>query len=157
PAELVRHRLHAVADAEHGNSELEHRLRRMRLHVVIRREVAAGKDHAFGTELAHESTVDVPRMDLAINLRLAHAARDQLRVLRPEVEDQDPVAHPALFDTVVRCLLHDLYVVDVRFADARGRDLDEFSLLAHFVERRATGVSHARTHATDQLLHHPDR
>jgi hypothetical protein len=30
-------------------------------------------------------------MDLAVHARLAHAARDQLRVLGPEVEDQDPV------------------------------------------------------------------
>ncbi|MFO0450989.1 MAG: hypothetical protein ACK52I_20410 [Pseudomonadota bacterium] len=30
-------------------------------------------------------------MDLAVHADLAHAARDQLRVLRAEVEDQDPV------------------------------------------------------------------
>jgi hypothetical protein len=33
--------------------------------------------------------VDVPRQDLAVHADLAHAARDQLRILRPEVEDQD--------------------------------------------------------------------
>ena len=31
----------------------------------------------------------VGRMDLAVDLRLAHAARDQLRVLRAEIEDED--------------------------------------------------------------------
>jgi hypothetical protein len=30
-------------------------------------------------------------VDLAVDAKLAHAARDQLRVLRAEVEDQDPV------------------------------------------------------------------
>ena len=30
-------------------------------------------------------------MDLAVHAALAHAARDQLRVLRAEVEDQDAV------------------------------------------------------------------
>jgi hypothetical protein len=29
-------------------------------------------------------------VDLAIDVRLAKAARDQLRVLRAEIEDQDP-------------------------------------------------------------------
>jgi hypothetical protein len=30
-------------------------------------------------------------MDFAIHAELAHATRDQLRVLRTEIEDQDPV------------------------------------------------------------------
>ena len=30
-------------------------------------------------------------MDLAVDAALAHASRDQLGVLGPEVEDQDPV------------------------------------------------------------------
>jgi hypothetical protein len=30
-------------------------------------------------------------VDLAVNAELAHATRDQLRVLRAEIEDQDPV------------------------------------------------------------------
>ena len=33
----------------------------------------------------------VPGQDLAVDADLAHAPRDQLRVLRAEVEDQDPV------------------------------------------------------------------
>ena len=33
----------------------------------------------------------VPGVDLAVDAELAHAPRDQLRVLRAEVEDQDPV------------------------------------------------------------------
>ncbi len=34
---------------------------------------------------------DVPGMDLAVDAQLAHAPRDQLGVLRAEVEDQDAV------------------------------------------------------------------
>ena len=44
----------------------------------------------FGAKLAHEVVADVVRMDLAVDVRLAQAARDELRVLRAEIEDQDP-------------------------------------------------------------------
>jgi hypothetical protein len=94
PAELLRHRLHAVADAEHRHAELEGRLRRARRRLLVGGHVAAGQDDALRRELAHEGVGDVVGVDLAIHLRLAHAARDQLRVLRPEIEDQDPVVHP---------------------------------------------------------------
>ena len=44
----------------------------------------------FGAKRADEVVADVVRMDLAVDVRLAQAARDELRVLRAEVEDQDP-------------------------------------------------------------------
>ena len=50
----------------------------------------AREDDALRRELAHEVVADVVRMDLAVDVRLAQAARDELRVLRAEVEDQDP-------------------------------------------------------------------
>ena len=40
-------------------------------------------------EIAHEPVGHVGGMNLAVDLRLAHPARDELRVLRAEVEDQD--------------------------------------------------------------------
>ena len=43
----------------------------------------------FGANVADEGVADVERMDLAVDVRLAQAARDELRVLRAEVEDQD--------------------------------------------------------------------
>jgi len=37
---------------------------------------------------------NVVRVDLAVDLRLSHAAGDELRVLRPEVEDEDLLVLP---------------------------------------------------------------
>ena len=48
---------------------------------------------ALRRELADERVADVVRMDLAEHVRLAHAARDQLRDLGAEIEDQDLVVH----------------------------------------------------------------
>ena len=92
-AELHRHREHAVADAEHGNAELEHRVGRAQLVLLVGRSVAARQDDPLRRELADERIADVVRMDLAVHVRLAHAPRDQLRDLRAEVEDQDLVVH----------------------------------------------------------------
>jgi len=93
PAELLGHGLHAVADAQHRHAELEHRLRRPVGGFLPGRHVAAGQDDALGRELAHEGVGDVAGMDFAVDVRLAHPARDQLGDLRAEVEDQDPVVH----------------------------------------------------------------
>jgi hypothetical protein len=51
--------------------------------------VAAGKDDALRAEAAHESVVDVPGMNLAVDPGFAHAPGDELRVLGAEIEDQD--------------------------------------------------------------------
>jgi len=37
--------------------------------------------------------INVEGVQLAIDLRLSYPARDQLRVLRPKVEDKDLVVH----------------------------------------------------------------
>src|SRR5689334_6264309 len=52
-----------------------------------------------------------------------------------------------LLDAVIRRLLDDLHIVDMRLAHARGGDLDELRLRAHLVDRRAAGVAHARAQA----------
>ena len=90
-AELRGHGLHAVADAEHRHAELEHGVRRARRHVVRDRLRAAGEDDAARAEPADGVVAAVPGQDFAVDADLAHAPRDQLRVLRAEVEDQDPV------------------------------------------------------------------
>ena len=46
-AQLVRHGLHAVADAQHRHAELEHRLRRLVGRVFVHAGVAAGEDDAL--------------------------------------------------------------------------------------------------------------
>ncbi len=91
PAQLRGHGLHAVADAEHGNTQLEHRLRRARRLLLRDRGVAAGKDDSPRIERAHEIRVNVMRMELAVHARFPHPPRDQLSDLGAEIEDEYPV------------------------------------------------------------------
>ena len=46
-------------------------------------------DNSLRVEAAHERVVDVPGMDLAVDLGFADAACDELRVLGAEIEDED--------------------------------------------------------------------
>ena len=98
-AELLRHGLHAVADAQHGDVQIPHGLRRGGRIGLQHRLGATGKDDALGREGADVGVADIPGMDLAVDAQLAHAARDELRVLGAEVEDQDAVG----VDVVLRC------------------------------------------------------
>ena len=89
-AELRGHRLHPVADAEHRHAERPHGIgcaRRVAFGDAVR---SAGEDDALRRELAHEVVTDVVRMDFAVDVRFAQAACDELRVLRAEVEDENP-------------------------------------------------------------------
>ena len=89
-AQLRRHRLHAVADAEHRHALRPHGVGRAR-RVALGHAVRPAREHdALRREAPHEVVADVVRMDLAVDVRLAQAARDELRVLRAEIEDQDP-------------------------------------------------------------------
>ena len=89
-AQLRRHRLHAVADAEHRHALRPDGGRRAR-RVAVGHAVRPAREHdALRREAPHEVVADVVRMDLAVDVRLAQAARDELRVLRAEIEDQDP-------------------------------------------------------------------
>src|SRR5438270_653060 len=58
----------------------------------------AREDDPLGIELPDEGEVRAARrgMDLAVYVRLPHPARDELRELRPVVEDEDAV-HPIPF------------------------------------------------------------
>src|SRR5438105_15440327 len=89
-AELGRHRLHAVADAEHRSALRPNGCRRARC-VALRDAVwSAGKHDAARREGAYEIIAHIVGMDLAVDVQLAKTAGDQLRVLRTEVEDQYP-------------------------------------------------------------------
>jgi hypothetical protein len=92
-AQLHGHSLHAVADAQHRHAQVPHGLRRAQLVVFIGTGVAAGQDDGLGGELADEVVGDVVRVDLAIDVRLADAAGDQLRDLRAEIKNEDFVVH----------------------------------------------------------------
>src|SRR5262245_59469643 len=99
--ELLGHGLHAVADAEDGHTEIPHRLPRARRTAVIHRGWTARQDDPARHELADEPDGNVVGMKLAVDVRLAHATRDQLGVLSAEIEDEDPVVHPFTHHSIV--------------------------------------------------------
>ncbi len=92
-AQLLRHGLHAVADAQHRHAQLEHSLRGLVGRFLVDAGMAAGKNHAFelavGRVLAHPVVRHITRMHLAVNVGLAHTPRDQLGHLGAEIEDED--------------------------------------------------------------------
>ena len=91
-AERVRHPLHAVANAEHRDAEVEHgRVAVRSVFIVDRANGAAGKDDADGLERADFVELRGAREHGGENLLFADAAGDELRVLAAEVEDDDAV------------------------------------------------------------------
>ena len=88
-AELRRHRLLAVADAEHRHAGVIDRLGRERRVLVEHRSRPARQDHRLRLHRAEGFLRLLERHDLAIDLFLAHPARDQLGDLRAEIDDQD--------------------------------------------------------------------
>ena len=91
-AELRRHRLHSVADAENGHAEVEDGVRYPRRPTFRHGFRAAGQDCPLRRETADGIVAEVERVDLAVDALLAHAAGYELGVLRAEVDDQDAVA-----------------------------------------------------------------
>ena len=85
PAELGRHRLHAVADAQHRDTEPPQRVGRTQLLVFVSAGMAARQDHPFGGEVAQELFAHIAGMDFAVHMGFAHPAGDQLGDLRAEV------------------------------------------------------------------------
>ena len=88
-SELLGHHLEAVADTQGRHPELQHAgVERRRARLVHRRRPARQdqRDGVFGLDLGGRDGV---RHDLAVDTRLADAARDQLRILRAEVDDED--------------------------------------------------------------------
>src|SRR5271166_1462033 len=90
-AELLCERLLAVADGEDRNAALEDRLGRARAAGIGHGSRPAGEDDRLGPEPLEGLARLRKRMDLAIDAGLAHSARDQLRDLGAEVDDEDDV------------------------------------------------------------------
>ena len=88
-AELGGHRHLAVADAEYGHAGLENQLRRARRAFLVHRLRTAGEDHRFRLHLPEGRFGLLERDDLGIDALLAHPARDQLRHLTAEIDDQN--------------------------------------------------------------------
>src|SRR5258706_13915684 len=88
-AELLRHRLHSVADAEHWNAQREDGGGRLFGAFLVRRQMTARQDDPPGAGRPYEIVPHVTRVDLAIHAPLAYAPRDQLGVLRAQVQDKE--------------------------------------------------------------------
>ena len=90
-AELLGHRLHAVADAEDGNARGEDGFARLVVRFFIGAHVRAREDDALRVERADEVGGDVVGMNFAVDVGFAHAAGDELRHLAAEVENENAV------------------------------------------------------------------
>ena len=77
-AELLRHGLHAVADAEHGHAELEHRLRRARRSLSV--TDSGPREMMPWVSTLRTSSLVTSQGRISQNAELAHAARDELLV-----------------------------------------------------------------------------
>jgi len=88
-AQLLRHGLHAVADAQHRHAQFEHGRRHPGRIAFGHRARAAGQDDAGGAVATHEVVADVIRKDLGEHAAVAHAAGDQLGDLGSEIQNEN--------------------------------------------------------------------
>ena len=87
-AQLVAHRLHAVADAQHRHARLEHACGARGEAPSVRLAGPPDRMMPRGRQARIRVGVGVERPDLAINAELAQAAGDELGDLAAEVQDQ---------------------------------------------------------------------
>ena len=88
-SERVRHELQSVADSEHGQSEVEHFGISRRRVDVINRAGTAGENDADRIVAANLLQFGRTRQDNGEDVLLANTPRDELRVLRAEIQDND--------------------------------------------------------------------
>ena len=95
----VSHGLEAVADAQHGHAGLEDRGIDGGRTLLVHGGRAAGQDDGGGLLGEHVRHAHGVGDDLGVDVGLTHAARDQLGILRAEVDDEDGMhvrsVHPA--------------------------------------------------------------
>ena len=87
-AERLRHDLLAVAKTEHGDAQLEDLGVDRRCIFGIDACRTARQDDGARILLTHLISGDVARNDLGIHVQVTHATRDELAVLRAEIENQ---------------------------------------------------------------------
>ncbi len=91
PAEITGDELGAVTDAEQRHPGVVHGGVDIGGAGHVHRRRPAGEDDRLGVAGEHLRDRHRTRDDLAVDVQLADPARDQLRVLRPEVDDEDEV------------------------------------------------------------------
>src|SRR5581483_2342306 len=87
-AEVLRHQLHPVADAEHGHAQLVDAGIDLRRVLRVDRGRPAAEDERDRVLRAQLGRGRAVTDELRVDTRLADSARDQLRVLAPEVDDE---------------------------------------------------------------------
>ena len=90
-AEPLGHQLEAVAHAEHRRTGREQAAVDAGRTLLVDRRRPAGQHDRLGVARQHLLDRHGVRHDLGVDPRLAHPPRDQLRVLGPEVDDEDQV------------------------------------------------------------------
>src|SRR6266513_504664 len=88
-AEMMRHQLHPVANPQHRNSQGKNLWVRMRGTLVVNTRRSARGDDSFWRQFRDFLRRNVELDDLRVDLAFADAPRDDLGVLRTEIEDQD--------------------------------------------------------------------
>ena len=88
-AQLHCHGLHAIANAEYRYACFKNILRRTRAVFFGGAFRAAGKNNAAWVEVTNLCFCHIPRPQFAVNTQFTHAARNQLSVLRTEVQNED--------------------------------------------------------------------
>ena len=92
-AEHARHQLHAVTDAQDRDAEVKNRAIGQRRLWRTDAGRAAGEDQAAGFEGRDLRRRHVEGDDGGINLAFAHAPRDDLRILRAEIQNENLLRH----------------------------------------------------------------
>ena len=92
-AQRVRHQLAAVANAQDGNAQPEHRRVNVGRFLQIHAVGAAGENDAHGRKGANLVQGRGIRLDLAVDVLLPHPSGDQLIVLSAKVQNQDFFLH----------------------------------------------------------------
>ncbi len=87
-AQVLRHQVHAVADAEHGNAQLEQLLVDAGRVLDVDRGGPAREDDRARISRRHFLRRELIGDELGVDVRLAHAPSDQLGILAPEIEDE---------------------------------------------------------------------
>ncbi len=106
PAQHLHHHLLAIADAKDRHAQIEHRLRRSWRAVVDHAGRATREDHRLRGEVAKKGVGHLlVGVDLAIDVQLAQATRDELGHLAAEVDDEKAVV---LHHFAWLCALHEV-------------------------------------------------
>ena len=98
-AKRVGHQLHAVADAEHGHAGVEYRRLAARRRGLRHAAWPARQHDADGPSRANLRDRRVEGQDFGVDGQLPQPARNQLRELRSEIEDDDGLMNQ--FDRVI--------------------------------------------------------